>query len=559
MTKQHPRWATRLAPLLWLFAGCGIGSCGETERAAPGSHAATGTHTTHASAASGSSAAQAEATASPAASVEPTASRPPADACTEALGIRCEVYEEAYLKASNTDTGTDEQFGLAVALDGDTLVVGAPREDSAARGVNGGQANNDARSSGAVYVFVRNAGVWTQEAYLKASNTGEVDWFGHAVSLDGNTLAVSALFESSDARGANGNQANNRAERSGAVYVFVRNATGWTQEAYLKASNTNAGDHFGYELALDGDTLAVGAWGEGSAATGVNGDQADNNAPESGAVYVFVRNRARWTQQAYLKASNTDAGDLFGGALALQGDTLVVGAGGEGSAALGLNGDQANNDARESGAVYVFARSAGRWTQAAYLKAFNTNAEDRFGLAVALDDNTLSVSARGEGSAVRGVGGDPTNNGARLSGAVFVFTRSAAGWTQEAYLKASNTDTMDAFGESLALDGNTLVVGANLEDSAARGVNGDQENNEASSSGAVYVFERSATGWTQTAYLKASNTDAGDYFGASLALDANTLAIGAFLEGSAARGVNGDQANNDGREAGAVYVRRIAP
>lgn len=463
------------------------------------------------------------------------------------------------MKASNTDTGTNEQFGLAVALDGDTLVVGAPHEDSAARGVNGDQANNDARSSGAVYVFVRNAGVWTQEAYLKASNTGEVDWFGHAVSLDGNTLAVSALFESSDARGVNGNQANNRAERSGAVYVFVRNATGWTQEAYLKASNTNAGDHFGYELALDGDTLAVGAWGEGSAATGVNGDQADNNAPESGAVYVFVRNRARWTQQAYLKASNTDAGDLFGGALALQGDTLVVGAGGEDSAAIGLNGDQANNDARESGAVYVFARSAGRWTQEAYLKASNTNAEDRFGLAVALDDNTLAVSARGEGSAVRGVGGDPTNNGARLSGAVFVFTRSAAGWTQEAYLKASNTDTMDAFGESLALDGNTLVVGANLEDSAARGVNGDQENNEASSSGAVYVFERSATGWTQTAYLKASNTDAGDYFGASLALDANTLAIGAFLEGSAARGVNGDQANNDGREAGAVYVRRIAP
>ncbi len=430
MTKQRPRWATRLAPLLWLFAGCGIGSCGgETERAAPGSHAATGTHTSHASAASGSSAAQAEAT-----SFEPTASSPPADACTEALGIRCEVYEEAYLKASNTDTGTDEQFGLAVALDGDTLVVGAPGEDSAARGVNGDQANNDARSSGAVYVFVRNAGVWTQEAYLKASNTGEVDWFGHAVSLDGNTLAVSALFESSDARGVNGNQANNRAERSGAVYVFVRNATGWTQEAYLKASNTNAGDHFGYELALDGDTLAVGAWGESSAATGVNGDQADNNAPESGAVYVFVRNRARWIQQAYLKASNTDAGDLFGGALALQGDTLVVGACDEDSAALGLNGDQANNDARESGAVHVFARSAGRWTQEAYLKASNTNAEDRFGQTVALDDNTLAVSARGEGSAVRGVGGDPTNNGARLSGAVFVFTRSAAGWTQEAYL-----------------------------------------------------------------------------------------------------------------------------
>ena len=158
-------------------------------------------------------------------------------------------------------------------------------------------------------------------------------------------MVVGASGEDSNATGINGDQTNNSASDSGAAYVFVRNGVTWTQQAYLKASNTDAGDLFGYSVAVSGDTVVVGAYGEDSNATGVNGDQTDNSARDSGAAYVFVRNGGTWTQQAYLKASNTDGGDGFGYSVAVSGDTVVVGAFGEDSNATGINGDQTNNSA----------------------------------------------------------------------------------------------------------------------------------------------------------------------------------------------------------------------
>src|SRR6185369_5743297 len=102
--------------------------------------------------------------------------------------------------------------------------------------------------------------------------------------------------------GVNGNQGDNSANSAGAAYVFVRNGTTWSQQAYLKASNTEAGDVFGHPVAVSGNTVVIGAVLEASSATGVNGNQSNNNAPEAGAAYVFVRNGTIWSQQAYLKA-----------------------------------------------------------------------------------------------------------------------------------------------------------------------------------------------------------------------------------------------------------------
>ena len=289
---------------------------------------------------------------------DPTA---PSDACTTALKVTCAQFAEAYLKASNTEA--NDYFGYSVALSGDTLAVGAQNEGSNATGVNGNQANNSAQSSGAVYVFTRSGTTWTQQAYLKASNTGVSDQFGGSVALSGDTLAVGAQYEDSNATGVNGNQANNSANDSGAVYVFTRSGTAWSQQAYLKASNTGADDYFGSSVALSGDTLAVGAHLEDSNATGVNGNQANNSAGNSGAVYLFTRGGTTWSQQAYLKASNPDGrisgpftfitGDHFGSSVALSGNTLAVGAWQEDSSATGVNGNQHGTGAENSGAVYV--------------------------------------------------------------------------------------------------------------------------------------------------------------------------------------------------------------
>jgi hypothetical protein len=311
-----------------------------------------------------------------------------------------------------------------------------------------------------------------QQAYLKASNTGAGDWFGTNIAVDGDTLVVGARFEDSAATGINGNQADNSAPDSGAVYVFTRTDGVWSQEAYVKASNTEAGDEFGFWVDLAANTLAVGARFEDSAATGINGSQANNSAPDSGAVYVFTRTGGVWSQQAYLKTSNTGAGDRFGSHVAVDSDTLVSGAPGEGS-----------------GAVYVFRRTGEVWSQQAYLKGSNTEADDRFGVHVALAGDTVLVSAGGEASAATGINGNQADNSAPNSGAVYVFTRTGGVWSQQAYLKASNTEAGDRFG-IVAVDGDTLVVGALEEASAATGINGNQTDNSAPGSGAVYVFQR---------------------------------------------------------------------
>jgi hypothetical protein len=469
------------------------------------------------------------------------------------------VAQQAYLKASNT--GTDDRFGQSVAVSGDTVVVGASHEDSNATGANGDQADNSAGDAGAAYVFVRSGTTWTQQAYLKASNTELRDYFGTSLAISGDTVVVGAPFESSNATGVNGDQADNSATGSGAAYVFVRTGTTWTQQAYLKASNTELRDYFGSNVAVSGDTVVVGASSEDSSATGVNGDQADNSASFAGAAYVFVRSGTIWTQQAYLKASNTDAGDYFGTSVAISGDTVVVGASREDSNATGVNGAN-NNSATDSGAAYVFVRSGTVWTQQAYLKASNTGVRDGFGRSVAVSGDTIVVGAYGEASNATGVNGNGANNSAPNSGAAYVFVRTGTTWTQQAYLKASNTEVGDdSFGISVAVSGDTVVVGAQQEDSNATGVNGDQADNSASFAGAAYVFVRSGTTWTQQAYLKASNTGGGDdefifgdIFGCSVAVSGDTVVVGAFWEDSSATGVNGNQADNSAFGAGAAYV-----
>ena len=460
--------------------------------------------------------------------------------------------QQVYLKASNTDAY--DYFGRSVAVSNNTVVVGAYSEDSAATGVNGDQNDNSAGVAGAAYVFVRDGTTWTQQAYLKASNTDAGDVFGRSIAVSNDTIVIGARSEDSAATGINGDQDDDSASMSGAAYVFVRDGTTWTQQAYLKASNTDAGDEFGISVAVSNDTIVVGAQYEASAATGVNGDQNDNSASGSGAAYVFVRDGTTWTQQAYLKASNTDANDHFGNSVAVSNDTIVVDAWGEDSAATGVNGNQNDNSADAAGAAYVFVRDGTTWTQQAYIKASNTGAGDWFGGSVAVSDDTIVVGAQYEESAATGVNGDQNDNSASCSGAAYVFVRDGTTWTQQAYLKASNTDAHDEFGVSVAVSNDTVVVGALYEDSVATGVNGDQNDNSASSAGAAYVFVRDSTTWTQQAYLKASNTDAGDFFSTSVAVSNDTIVVDAWGEDSAATGVNGNQNDNSADAAGAAYV-----
>jgi hypothetical protein len=471
-----------------------------------------------------------------------------------------------YIKASNSGEGDRFGFSLVLSGDGNTLVVGAINEDSAATGINADAAGNSAGEAGAAYVFVRGS-AWSQQAYLKASNADAGDEFGFSMALNGDssTLVVGAPLEDSGATGINGDQADNSVSESGATYVFTRSGGMWSQQAYLKASNPGKGDRFGTSVALsaDGGTLAVGARNEASAATGVNGNQRSNSSAGAGAVYVFVRSSGGWSQQSYIKPSNTGASDGFAVSVALSGDgnTLVVGAPLEDGAATGMNGNQSDNSAEESGAVYVFQRNRGAWSQQAYVKASNTGASDEFGVHVALssDGNTLAVGAPGEFSSAKGINGDQADNSAPGAGAAYIFSRSGGAWSQQAYVKASNTRGFDEFGISVALsrDGGTLAVGAFGEQGTSTGVNGGQTYSpDFSDAGAAYVFSRDGGMWSQRSYVKATNTEPFDEFGVRVALsaDGKLLAVAADLESSAATGINANQEDNSAPEAGAVYL-----
>ena len=481
--------------------------------------------------------------------------------------------QEAYLKASNA--GAVDLYGHAVSISGDTIVVVAFSEASSQTTITNGttsSADNSASQAGAAYVYKRSGTTWSQEAYLKASNAEAGDGYGYAVSISGDTIVVGAYREySSQSTITNGttSSTDNSYSLSGAAYVYKRSGTIWSQEAYLKASNANSSDQYGQSVSISGDTLVVGAFLEDSSQTTItNGttSSADNSANNSGAAYVYKRSGTIWSQEAYLKASNAGASDIYGYAVSISGDTLVVGAYGEASGQTTItNGttSSADNSYTYSGAAYVYKRSGTTWSQEAYLKASNAEADDTYGSSVSLSGDTIVVGASYEDSnqtTITNGTGSSTDNSYWGSGAAYVYKRSGSTWSQEAYLKASNAEAYDGYGSSIGISGDTLVVGAFLEDSSQTTItNGttSSADNSASQAGAAYVYKRSGSTWSQEAYLKASNAGASDIYGYAVSLSGDTLVVGAYGESSGQTTItNGttSSADNSYTYSGAAYV-----
>ena len=430
--------------------------------------------------------------------------------------------------------------------------------------------------------------------YFKAPDASAGDWFGLPVALsgDGRTLAVGAQGEDSSATGVLSSDrpgwesalAGGGGENSGAVYVHRRADSGrWTLDAVAKAPRPGVDDWFGQALALSGDgrTLAVGAEGEDSSATGVahpsdtrwDAALASDGAEDSGAVYIHRRaDSGRWALAALVKAPWVDVHDWFGHAVALSADgrTLAVGAPLEDSSATGVahpsdarwDAALANGGAPNSGGVYAYLQdSSGRWTAKAFVKAPATGIRDRFGSAVALsaDGRSLAVGAPLEDSSATGVFSSDrpgwesalASDGTEDSGAVYVHRRAdSGGWALEAFVKAPAGGAGDSFGSAVALsaDGRSLAVGAPREDSSATGVAHPSDarwdaalaSGDAKNSGAAYVHRRADPGgWALEALVKAPVASAGDRFGSRVALsgDGRTLAANERLESSSAAGV----------------------
>ncbi len=313
--------------------------------------------------------------------------------------------QQAYIKAPISQGGV--YFGIFVSLsgDGNTLAVGEYLNDSGQTGVNDVRSVVSEVNSGAAYVFRFSGGVWSQQAFIKASNTGRSDNFGEVVSLssDGNTLAVAAPAEAGASTGIDGVQSSNAAPGAGAVYLFRFSGSAWSQQAYIKASNTQAGDRFGQALSLssNGNTLVVSALNEDGPSTGVNGLQS-GGVSQAGAAYLYRFSGGAWSQQAYIKASNTGVNDRFGRdvSLSADGNTLAVGGNLEDSSASGVGGAENNDSSIHSGAVYVFEFRNNTWAQQAYIKSNPNVTGAFFGSSVHLSNDGQTLVVGGSGGRV---------------------------------------------------------------------------------------------------------------------------------------------------------------
>ncbi len=430
-------------------------------------------------------------------------------------------------KLTASDGAQDHWLGLSVAISGTTVLASAP-------------------AANAVYVFTPIAGTWRQQQKLIPNDTTQGMFFGGSVALDGDTAFVGAFGASSGA---------------GAAYVFKRIGGGWTQQQKLTAADGLPDDQFGFSVTLSGNTAAIGAPGDDNGAIG-----------NQGSAYIFVRNAAGiWSPQAKVSPSSGDAEDFFGIAIALSGDFLAVGAAFD-DVSTALN----------QGSVYVFSRESTTWTQRDKLIAVDGASNDTFGRAIAIGPRHLLAGSTGAdiggdtdegavyafqvtgriginggagilGSETFGAGGDQIGTSVAISGdtavvgapgsdvsgftdqgAVYVYQRNGAAWALQATVTAPDGDVSDFFGNSVAIHGDTLVVGASRD-----------ENPGLPERGAAYVFVRIGTAWNFQQRLFPANGRANDHFGWSVSISGETIAVGApDYDGTSGAATN----------SGAIYV-----
>lgn len=376
------------------------------------------------------------------------------------------------LTASDAQAG--DQFGLSVSAHGDRILVGTPFDDDAGE------------DSGSAYLFRFVDGRWAEEAKLGASDANAGDEFGIQVALEGEVALIGA-------RGSAG---------TGAAYVFRydRRQKTWMEEARLTATDAAPGDEFGRSVAMAGHRVAVGA------------PRTDGPAPNTGRAYVFERVQKQWVQRAALETPHPSSGGQFGQSVAVSGGTVVVGAWLEDE--FGWN----------AGAVHVYrSAGAGPWLREATLTASDADSGDVLGYAVSIDGDTVVAGALAVDL-----------KQAFDTGAAYVFVRSGGAWAEQAKLTASDPEDFDAFGCAVALEDDTVLIGALVED--------DCPTLSFCDTGAAYLFEFDHGVWTEQAKLTASDRNERDEFGVSVALSGETIAVGAFWN------------DDDGEDSGSVYV-----
>ncbi len=335
----------------------------------------------------------------------------------------------AKLTASDGVDGENGDFlGISLAISGDTVVLGAALDD-----------NENGTDAGAVYVYVKPAGGWpaamTETVKIMAPTAAPDRGFGSAVSLKGDTLVV-------------GSPGKDDALVSGDVFVYERSGTAWALKATLNVAGLTGSDSFGTILDFDGETIAVGAFGQDSS---------------KGAVYVYNKPAGGWSDKghdALLIADDAQANDFFGGSVAVDGDTILVGANGR------------DDNGSKSGAAYVFVHTGSGWVQQAKLMASDAKALDNFGYSVDLAGNTALIGA--------------SHFSDEAADAIYLFTRSGGNWSEQGKIGDPDGKAGSKFGMSVAIDSSATILLAGAFGADAGTGRAEKD------AGAAYLFELEA-------------------------------------------------------------------
>ncbi|KAA3606541.1 MAG: T9SS C-terminal target domain-containing protein [Calditrichaeota bacterium] len=435
--------------------------------------------------------------------------------------------QQAKLLASDAAAGSN--FGVAISINGDYVIIGANQDD------------DTAINSGSAYIFNRSGTSWTEQEKLVHNDAQAHDQFGFSVSINGNNAIVGSYLDDDD--GLN----------SGSAYIFNRSGTSWTQQVKLTVDSAVAGDKFGNSVSLSADYAIVGALGNdyagsnsGSAyfyasdggenpytrsfnsyqasdekivaldaeagdtfgkSVSIDGDYAivgayyeDEGGSNAGAAYIYYHDGSSWVQQAKLTASDAASDDRFGWAVSISGDYAIVGA------------YKNDDDGSNSGSAYIFVRNGTSWTEQAKLVASDAGYGDEFGSTVSIDGDYAIVGARKADNTI-----SDTDRGFS-----YIFFRNGTSWTEQAILSASDGDSYDYFGKSVSIDGDYVIIGA------------DGDDDIASSSGAAYIFVRSGTSWTEQAKFTPSDLGSSDFLGRTVSISGDYAIVGTELHGAGA-------------------------
>ena len=407
-----------------------------------------------------------------------------------------------------SDREANDRFGYSVAISGNYAIVGANGEDPDASG-------NVRYNAGSAYIFERTSGTWSQKQKIVASDRYHNDFFGISVAISGNYAIVGAYGEDHDE--------NDEVflSSAGSAYIFERDTDGsWNEVQKIVASDREADDRFGYSVAISGNYAIVGANNEDPDASG-------NVKYNAGSAYIFERTSGTWSQKQKIVASDRQADDQFGYSVAISGNYAIVGAYTEYHDASG------DNPLDRAGSAYIFERTNGSWSQKQKIVASDREADDQFGYSVAISGNYAIVGAYYEDHDASG------NVGLGDAGSAYIFERDTDGsWIQKQKIVASDREADDEFGRSVAISGNYAIVGAYNEDHDSSG------NVGLGDAGSAYIFERDTDGsWIQKQKIVASDREADDRFGISVAISGNYAIMGAHYEDPG--GINA---------AGAAYI-----